>query len=372
VAEGMSKKERFLTAVQLGVPDMVPVAPLIHNRFAYRVLGCTGWRPVFEVHRMIGSIHFRGPLSVGWDVEWDSGYGEGSFLLHRAGRRTVHQHIIKTPIGTLSSKTVSGMIPHDPMVSKTVEYFIKTPEDYRIYKAYLEELLRRARPNFVDVEEAVELMGEEGMPNIGLSSAFNQLGDARGMYHFLGDLYRMPEMIRNVMESLHLVKEKQVEAFLDSLSEVLYYDVCWAFDMSPRHFREWVLPELKRVVRQVRRVENKYIGFYFLGKMKAIMPRIMESRPHYVETFETLGGDLSLREAKKLYGKEVCIMGNYDPVTLAHGTPEEARREALRCLEEGMDGGGYVMVTGDEVPGDTRMENLKIMVKTVEEHGRYH
>jgi hypothetical protein len=35
----MTKKERFMTALRLGVPDVVPVAPLIHHRFAHKVLG---------------------------------------------------------------------------------------------------------------------------------------------------------------------------------------------------------------------------------------------------------------------------------------------------------------------------------------------
>jgi len=36
-----------------------------------------------------------------------------------------------------------------------------------------------------------------------------------------------------------------------------------------------------------------------------------------------------------------------------------------------MEGGGYVMVTGDEVPADAKIENLRVMVETVEEFGRY-
>ena len=64
-------------------------------------------------------------------------------------------------------------------------------------------------------------------------------------------------------------------------------------------------------------------------------------------------------------------MGNFDCVTLARGTVREAREEARRCLREGMEGGAYVLVTADEVPADAKLENLKAMVETVEEHGQY-
>jgi uroporphyrinogen-III decarboxylase len=36
-----------------------------------------------------------------------------------------------------------------------------------------------------------------------------------------------------------------------------------------------------------------------------------------------------------------------------------------------MEGGGYVMVTGDEVPVDAKIENLHAMVQTVEKYGKY-
>jgi hypothetical protein len=52
----VNKKERFLAAVRREVPDMVPVAPLIHNRFACKLLGSTGWKAVYEVHKTVGSI----------------------------------------------------------------------------------------------------------------------------------------------------------------------------------------------------------------------------------------------------------------------------------------------------------------------------
>jgi len=46
-------------------------------------------------------------------------------------------------------------------------------------------------------------------------------------------------------------------------------------------------------------------------------------------------------------------------------------RETMRCREEGMEGGGYVLVTGDEVPANAKIGNLRTFVKTVEKHGRY-
>ncbi|MFQ6098921.1 MAG: hypothetical protein ACE5O2_14420, partial [Armatimonadota bacterium] len=64
----MTLRQRFLAAVRREEPDVVPVAPLIHCRYAHKVLGRTDWRAVFEVHKMLGSIAFRGPQGVGCHV----------------------------------------------------------------------------------------------------------------------------------------------------------------------------------------------------------------------------------------------------------------------------------------------------------------
>ena len=57
--------------------------------------------------------------------------------------------------------------------------------------------------------------------------------------------------------------------------------------------------------------------------------------------------------------------------TASLGRARDARGEALRCLEEAVEGGGYINVTGDEVPADATMDNLRAWVETVAEHGRY-
>ena len=82
-------------------------------------------------------------------------------------------------------------------------------------------------------------------------------------------------------------------------------------------------------------------------------------------------GDITLAEARERVGDKICLNGNLDPLVLQDGSLEDARREAERCLDEGMAGGGYVTTTGDEVPPTTKLDNLKAMVEMAEEYGRY-
>jgi uroporphyrinogen decarboxylase len=173
-----------------------------------------------------------------------------------------------------------------------------------------------------------------------------------------------------VQRQLH---RRNIEAFLEAPNEVLYYDICWATGshMSPQMFEQWMLPEMAQVCDMVHEKPGKYVVFYTLGRIRDLLPVMMEAGPDGVETFEQNEGDITLADSKKLYGDRLTHFGNFDCLVLAFGSVDDAREEAMRCLREGMEGGRYVMATADEVPADTKWDNLQAMVDTAMEHGVY-
>lgn len=371
----MTQKERFLAAVRREVPDVVPVAPLIHCRFAEKMLGRWDWKAVYEVHQMIGSCHHRGPIGVGLDINLPEGYGGETREVERTpdGRVTT-ETLLRTPKRTMTSRNVTGMIPEDPLCGKTVEYPVKDEEDWRAWIDYQQHVLAGIRdPNLKIVTEAVEFMGEDGMPSVGLGPAFTSLGSARGMEQLLVDFYECPDLIDEAMEVSRQIMEKHVDAFIASPTDVAWLDICWATGavMGPKNFERWALPDVVRAMERVKKVPGKYMGLYTLGRIGKLLPMLADAGVHFVETFEPNEGDITLGEAKKKYGDQICLMGNFDCLVLAFGTVEDARKEARRCLDEAMEGGGYVMATADEVPADAKLDNLKAMVETVETYGRY-
>jgi len=370
----MTQKERFLAAVRGDTPDVVPVAPLIHARFADRVLGRSDWKAIFEVHRRIGSVHHRGPVGVDVASSLPEGYSEESRVVEDSPERLATELIVRTPRRTLTGRSVRRLIPGDPLVGKMVEYPVKTPEDWRALLDMRQQWLANVTgPDIGHLDEVVRTMGEEGVPSVGLCPAFTTLAGARGMEGFLMDLFDHPDLIEELFEVDRQIMGHHVDAFLASPCEVGWLDICWATgsDMSPEWFRRWALPDVVRAMDRVREVPGKYFGLYTLGKIREALPMLVDAGVHFVETFEPNQGDITLAEAKRAYGDRICLMGNFDCTVLAFGTPEDARREALRCLREAMEGGGYVMVTGDEVPADAKLDNLKAMVEVAEEHGRY-
>ncbi len=371
----MTKKQAFLAAVRGEVPDVVPVAPLIHCRFAHKALGRSDWRAVFEVHQMIGSCHHRGPMGVGVHGSLPEGWGQESLgTKQEADGRVISEWVVRAAGRVMTGRSVSGMIPHDPLVGKTVEYPVKGVGDWRAYLELLEKQWEGlGEPAYGQVEEAIEVMGEDGMPSVALGPAYTSLANARGMQEFVIDLIDYPDLMRELFAVERKIRNRSIEAFVASPAEVAWLDICWATgsELGPERFEEWALPDVVEAMDIVRQTPGKYLGLYTLGRMRDLLPMLVDAGVHFIETFEPNQGDITLAEAKKLYGDRTCLMGNFDCVILAYGDTEDARNETRRCLREGMEGGGYVLVTGDEVPADAKLDNLKAMVEIVEQEGRY-
>lgn len=372
----MTRKQRFLAAVKGEQPDVVPVAPLIHHRFANTILGRSDWKAVFEVHQMIGSCHHRGPIGCGAGFSTPEGYSEQTREIGKGpDGRVFTEWKIQTPKRTMVGKRVANFAPNDPLITTTIDYPIKTREDWEAYLEMRQRVSERFTGKFYHdtVAEAVKLMGEDGMPSCGLGPAYTALASRRGMEGFMLDLVDYPDLMEELFQVERKIMEKNIESFVAAPTEVAWLDICWATGsgLGAKRFERWALPDVVRAMEIVKHAKGKYLGLYTLGKIRDLLPMLVDAGVHFIETFEPNEGNITLADAKKKYGKKICLMGNFDCLVLARGTVSEARAEARRCLKEAMKGGGYVLVTGDEVPADAKLDNLKAMVETVEKHGRY-
>lgn len=371
----MTRKQAFITAVSGGTPDVVPVAPLIHSRYANKLLGRSDWKAVFEVHQKLGSCHHRGPIGIGCPSRLPDGIGSEKREIERTPEgRVTNEWVINTPKKRLVGREVMGAIAHDPLVGKTTVYPVQTVEDWKAYMEYAQLVLEGLQDASIDtVNEAVAYMGEDGMPSAGMAGAYPTLGSVRGMEGLMVDLIDYPDLMRELFGIHHQILRRTVEGFIRSDTEVSWLDVCWATGsgLSPAMFEEWAMPEIYTAMEIVEQHPGKYMGLYTLGKIGKFMPMFADAGVNFVATFEPNEGDMSLREAKQKFGKKMAVFGNFDCLALAFGTVEDAKKEARRCLDEAMEGGAYVMVTADEVPADAQWDNLRAMVETVQEYGRY-
>jgi len=357
----MTGKERLICALEGGTPDHVPVTWELVDRCALAFTGTTGWRAQCDAHRMIGSdiLNLQG-VGPAERIALRPGYSDETVQAGTEGPWEVSQRTLTTPAGTLTARTLHGGMPHDPLVHKITQTLVKTRDDYEIYADYLDECARTVEYVDGNSSEAVDYVGEDGLVNWWVGDSVYHIAMLRDVSELLIDLVEAPELMETMFAKARELTQRRILAFNDSAAEALVFDLCWASTslLSPEMTRRFIVPEAQWVVRNV--ASSKYVIFFVSGKMWDVLAMLVDTGPHAIEHLDVLG-DVDLREAKALYGGRTCLMGNYSPVVLAHGSEKEARAEALRCLDAaGPD--RFIISTSDEVPADAKLENMRAAV----------
>ena len=122
--------------------------------------------------------------------------------------------------------------------------------------------------------------------------------------------------------------------------------------MSPALFREFVLPGLTEVVRNIK-TGGAYCVKHTDGNIWAILEDLVNTGIDGIGPLEP-GAGMDLGKVKRAVGDRVCVVGNVDVDLLCRGSAEEVHR-ATRAL----------------ITSAVRPENFRTMVETVHGYGRY-
>ena len=379
----MNPKERIITVLKRQVPDELPISLAIGPTNAERWLGRSDWRAVFQAHQMVGSIPEYGfpwydttestPIFV---PHWKQGWYE---KVYTEVLRDNHEYILKTrlittPMGNLTSRE---RIDHpEYIMGQTLEPLIKMREDYEIYMAYISEWLSVIEP--MDIPEEIMAMhaeiGDQGIWVTWRTHTFYSFfWVLRRVADYILDFYDQPDLMQQVLEISQRVNAEFLAYFNNSPSNIFIVNLSGASTsiISPDFFRKWVLPELTWLSENIH--PEKFLGFHLTGKVRDILPIMLEAKPDFILRFESprFGGDISLGEAKRKYGDKICLMGGYDPHIFVGYSLDEMIAEAKRCVDEAAQGGGFILANTDAIPENANSQNIQQVVQYAQEYGKY-
>lgn len=379
----MNPKERIITALKRQIPDEVPISLAIGPTNAERWLGKSDWRAVFQAHQMVGSIPEYGfpwydttestPIFV---PHWKQGWDEKIFteVLRDDYEYILKTRLITTPKGNLTSRE---RIDHPEYVmGQTLEPLIKKRKDYEIYLAYIDEWLSVIEP--MDIPEEIKAMhaeiGDQGIWVTWRTHTFYSFfWVLRRVADYILDFYDAPDLMKQVLDITRKVNAEFLAYFNNSPSDIFIVNLSGASTsiISPDFFRKWVLPELIWLSENIH--PEKFLGFHLTGKVRDILPIMMEAKPDFILRFESprFGGDISLGEAKLKYGDKICLMGGYDPHIFVGYSLDEMCTEAKRCIDEAAKDGGFILANTDAIPENANWQDIRQVVQYAQEYGKY-
>lgn len=165
----------------------------------------------------------------------------------------------------------------------------------------------------------------------------------------------------------------QIEAGADA---VQIFD-SWAGSLSPDHYREYVMPHVKRLIDGVKGVDRAK-GALNSGSSGSSVPVInfATGNPALLPLMAQAGGDvigvdwrIDLRDAWKTIGYDKAIMGNIDPIVL-FCSPAEIRKQTQLILDKAEGRPGHIFNLGHGITPDMPPENVAELVDAVHELSR--
>ena len=251
-----------------------------------------------------------------------------------------------------------------------IEGPIKRPEDLKTYTPpdpHADDVLGT-------VPELVErYRGKKAITAICRDAFFNP-AFLRGTTEFLMDMVENPKLVHELIEVCQSHDIPAMQRMVAAGMDVVVFGDDYADKnstlMSPKHFKEFILPGLKRAVDAAHEA-GAYVVKHTDGNIMGILDMIVDTGIDGLNPLEPQAGmDIGL--IKEKYGDRIALVGNIDCGYLLSQAPvEEVRQVTRRTIEIAAPGGGYCLSSSNSIHSSVKPENLMAMVETLRECGEY-
>lgn len=307
----------------------------------------------------------------------------------------------------LERRPIRGRVPHFELdFFLTMEAIGKVQASQRSYSQWnqMEEKERQMHRNemaeiYIAVAEKYEHSAIFIHPNPGLPEEtlriINLIREKTGNRYFLmkhgdvtfgipenGDVLRefcydlklSPDKLKavaekNVNEMLERTAKYYVGSSLDGIA--LCTDYCFNTGpfLSPAQFSEFIAPYLAKLIKGYRDM-----GFFTIkhtdGNIMPIIDQLIQANPHALHSLDPQGG-VDIAEVKRLYGSQVCLIGNVNCGLMDTGTDEQVIESARYALQHGMPGGGYIFSTSNCIYTGMPLKRYELILDVWRQEGNY-
>ncbi|MDX9883423.1 MAG: uroporphyrinogen decarboxylase family protein [Prolixibacteraceae bacterium] len=174
-------------------------------------------------------------------------------------------------------------------------------------------------------------------------------------------LFEDPEHVAQVMDFCTRVGIRFSEMLLDAGCDVIAVVDPMTSQIDPLSFETYVTPYVSRIFDFIRKKE-KLSSFFVCGHAQQNIEAMCNCRPDNISIDENIPLDYVKEIA---LSKKISFGGNLKlTVVLLMGDPDDAKQDALSCLDLGGNI-GFVLAPGCDLPMETPVDNLKAVSELV-------
>jgi hypothetical protein len=372
IKETMTREQRLMTAVRLGVPDRVPVSSMFDD-FALRQKGLPilyGGDALYLV-RKLHAIHDTFNDLGGYDSQWHAGVG----FACSNWQGSCDMRVNSVPPGQDSSiitpeKESLLFEDYDKIIKLGWNGFCR--ELYpRTTGLSLEQINMTQEKLFKIYMEDLGWWKERGVPVTQGGVTPNPemiLSLGRTLTQFTLDLYHYPDKIQAVLDAM--VDDCIQNVLLNTRAT----GIPWANILLARGSSTFYnLPTFERFVfPYIKKMVTAFTSAGLMVNMHCDTNWIL-NLPYFKELpagkcMVELDGTTDILKAKEILKGHMCIKGDVPATLLTLGKAEDVAAYCHRLIDNVGKGGGFVLSTGCTCPVDAKFENVKTMVDTAKNY----
>lgn len=334
----MTPLERIIAYNQGREVDRLPCVPIVGNTAA-RVLGVK----VSEFRgngKLLAQAHLAAYRHFGYDIirVFTDLYTQGEAMGARVYYPLDETAYLDSP-AIHDPKEISRLEPADPY------------KDGNLLQ-HLEAMKR-----------VVDAVGHEVPVTGALTGPFTNASFLIGTENLVKLIYKNPEAVHRLCELSLETNLRYAQAMIEAgCTPSLTDPMSSGSVISPQQFQEFSFPYLKRLIAYIHS-RGKTVTLHICGQTHKIWNLMAETGADCL----SLDNEADLLKAKEEVGHKVRLMGNVRPAEIMlEGTPEQVRREVIRCVRKAYDNPkGYIVASGCSLPTETPFANIHAMLDTV-------
>lgn len=359
----MTPRERVMTALRRGQPDMVPwVEGSIEEEIQIKIMqGRTDFTPG-DLCRALGMDGFGYPFPTA-----------GKAVASQARQSAMSTKDAWYYPQNVTFQFVPPWIAEMGVEASTGRTFIKqglltSRESLKLFDEFLPDPNHQAR--YEQVAKWIEQYREDYAVFAGIRLGTSSTFESMGLEAFSLMMFEDPDLVKEV----HRRFSEWSAIVVQNLNK-LDIDFIWAYDDTADTRAPWVSMEMyEEFIQPYQRIVTDQIKkpwvYHSDGNVLPILDGILKLGMSALHPIEPSAMDIN--KVKEKYGSKVCIIGNIDlDYTLTVGTPEEVEAEVKDRIEKIGKGGGYIISSANSLTNYCKIENIQAMARTIEKYRRY-
>jgi len=357
----MTSRERVLTALGGGQPDRVPwVENGIDEPLQIRLMGGADFTPG-DLCRKLGLDGFGATFPI------DGGFEAPAALDDAEAAVIPYYYPEKVTFDFFNTYLTETGDPEKGRAFLT-KRLLNSEESLSLFESLVPDPDHPSR--YERVEHWINKYQEDFAVFARLDLGAGATLQSMGLENFSYALADNPRLVHRINEKFSDWAIRTIDHLNRSSFDFFWVmdDLAWnkAPFMSPKVFREFFLPYMKKVAKTI---EKPWV-FHSDGNISPILDDLMELE---MDALHPIQPDaMNIAEVKEKYGEKLCLIGNIDlHYTLTRGTTDEVSSEVEERIRTAGKNGGYIISSAMTLTDYCKPENVLAMADTIRDYGKY-